>query len=421
MLNRLAILTAAFLAVTTGIGVASAAAYGPATVLVTARIGHNCPPGQIYSTYYHRCLTWNAGVIASRICPPGTRRIAGRCVKVNYGPDRKQEPMPGSAAPPRGRSVRKPAVGQCPAGQRYHPVLKRCVPRLLKPRPSCPDKQVYSQALKRCVPAVSRSGPPRCPAGRHYSPALARCVPDPPKTTARTCPKGFKYDRRQDRCVSVPPGPGARCPSGYYFHHYYHRCLPNQYLSTYGRHCPPGQVRINGRCRRPPAGGPAARRQCPPGQRYHPAANRCVSQRYFPADSGRCPRGYYYHHYYRRCLLEKYRGRYGVHCPPGYQLTAGRCRARAGRPAPACPAGYYYHHFYRLCLPNRYRAAYGLHCPPGRYYDQKSRRCLVRSTGRPQARPVLPVRRAPAGRAACPPGQFFHFSLRRCVPYSYLR
>jgi hypothetical protein len=394
-------------------GSAPAAGLGSASILITARIGHNCPPGQIFSTYYQRCLTWNAGPIAAQACPPGTRSVSGRCVRIEPAPDVKPEPKPAPAGASR-------TAGPCPAGQRWHPVLKRCVPRLLKPRPSCPADQVYSEALKKCVPASATGpAPHRCPAGQRYSGALARCLPltPAPRTAAPACPRGFRYDRGQGRCVSLPPEAVSRCPAGYYFHHYYHRCLPNQYLSTYGRYCPPGQVRIGGRCRRAPSGGGPVTRRCPTGQRYHFAAGRCVPENYFPADGRRCPAGYYYHHYYRLCLLERYRGSYGVHCPPGHERVNGRCRAVTRRRSPTCPAGYYYHHYYRMCLPDRYRAAYGLYCPPGQYLDRASRRCLVR----PPAQTYAPPGQSPVGRGACPPGQFFHFNLRRCVPYSYLR
>ncbi len=417
MSGRLTLLIAAVsvLAGATAPTAASALAAGPGTasVLVTAQIGQRCPSGQIFSTYYQRCLIWNAGPIAAQACPPGTRKVGGRCVRIKPDPEIKPEPKP---TPPGGNRT----AGPCPAGQRWHPVLKRCVPRLLKPRPGCRADQVYSEALKKCVPASAAGpAPSRCPAGQRYSPALARCLPLPPasRATSRVCPRGFRYDREHDRCLSLPPAAAARCPSGYYFHHYYHRCLPNQYLSTYGRYCPPGQVRIGGRCRRAPAGGGPTRRRCPAGQRYHFAAGRCVPNSYFPAASGRCPAGYYYHRYYRLCLRNQYRSRYGVDCPPGYELANGRCRAALRRPTPTCPTGYYFHHYYRLCLPNRYRAAYGRYCPPGQYFDQTSRRCLIR----PRARPPGPAGQSPAGRVSCPRGQFFHFRLRRCVPYSYLR
>ncbi|MBU1741172.1 MAG: hypothetical protein KKC37_06470, partial [Proteobacteria bacterium] len=299
-------------------------------------------------------------------------------------------------------------------------------------------------ARRACRPESppTTTTPPRCPAGQRYSPALHKCLPLAPTKASRPCPKGYRHDAARDRCVYVPDAPKGRCPASYYYHHYYRRCLPNQYLTTFGRYCPPGQVRIKGRCRpRQPTAGPAKRR-CPAGYHYHLAAGRCVPRGYFPRNTGRCPEGYYYHHYYRRCLLNRYRRQYGVHCPPGYQVADGRCRVRARPRTQSCPAGYYYHHYYRQCLLNRYRAAYGVHCPPGYFYHPGRRRCLrraARPTASPRVRcpagqvydPVLgrcrgqgvsggASSRPPRGTSWCPRGQFFHFQLRRCLPYSYL-
>ena len=128
----------------------------------------------------------------------------------------------------------------------------------------CPDGYVCDNGV--CVP-----GP--CPPGQVFDEDLQKCVPDD-LCRGVVCPPGFKCVNGE--CVEII------CPEGYSYNTDIKLCVPDE--------CPPGQVRIDGRCVDDPCAGVI----CPEG--YICKGGVCVPN---------------------PC--------YGVKCPPGFICVNGKC------------------------------------------------------------------------------------------------
>ena len=176
----------------------------------THRVGRYCRPDRPQCPPQMR---WNGEecVPVVRPCPPGMHRVGRRCVR--------NRPH----CPPQTRwngEVCVPIVRPCPPGM--HRVGRRCKPN----RPKCPPQTRWNGEV--CVPIVRP-----CPPGMHR--VGRRCKPNRPK-----CPSGTRWNGEicVPRIVIKPPR--IHLPPKVH--------QPEIRQAPRPTPCPPGMVRIKGRC-----------------------------------------------------------------------------------------------------------------------------------------------------------------------------